>query len=65
MLNEYQKAKTFIVNKNNSLIETSRKYKIPYQTLKQYRGNPEKLKKANWQRVHLLSTLYDQREAKK
>lgn len=65
MLNEYQKAKAFIVNKNNSLIETSRKYKIPYQTLKQYRGNPKKLKKANWQRVHLLSTLYDQREVKK
>lgn len=60
-MNDCEKAKAVISDRNVSLIEISRKYKIPYQTLKNWRANPDKLKKAHWERVFLLANLYHKR----
>ena len=59
-MNDFEKAKEFLINKNIKLIKLSKKYKIPYQTLKNWRSNPDKLKKASWERVYLLANLYDE-----
>ncbi|MEK3530270.1 hypothetical protein AAA431_10985 [Lactobacillus crispatus] len=61
-MNDFEKAKAVIIDKNNSLIDISKKYSIPYQTLKNWRANPESLKKAAWERVHLLAVIYDKIE---
>lgn len=58
-MDEFEKAKAFIVNKNNSLSEASRQIGIPLPTLSSYRQNPEKLKTAAWFRVHILAGLLD------
>lgn len=58
-MNDFEKAKAFICNKNNGLSATSRKLGIPRPTLKVYRSDPDKLKKAAWERVHELAGLYD------
>jgi hypothetical protein len=59
MMNEFEKAKALIVDKNNSLPEVSKKLKIPLPTLKAYRSEPEKLRTAAWKRVHALAGEYD------
>ncbi len=64
-VNELEKALAFIKDKNNSLIEISRKHDIPYQTLRNWRSNPDKLSKSSWERVHLLAALYDKKEKSK
>lgn len=57
-MNDFEKAKAFLADRNVKLIEISKKYKIPYQTLKNWSSDPDKLKKASWERVHLLADLY-------
>lgn len=59
MISELEKAKAFIVDKNNSLTETSKNLNMPLSTLKAYRAEPDKLKTAAWKRVHLLAGEYD------
>lgn len=61
-MNELEKAIYFLTDKNISLIDISKKYGIPYQTLRNLRSNPQKIKKASWSRVHLLAKLYDEQE---
>lgn len=61
-MNEFEKASAFICDKNNSLPEVSKKLGIALPTLKNYRGNPEKLKTAAWERVHILAQEYDHGE---
>ncbi|VTX52601.1 hypothetical protein [Limosilactobacillus oris] len=58
-MNELEKAKAFIVDKNNSLTEVSKKVGIPLPTLKAYRSEPDKLRTAAWNRVHMLAGEYD------
>lgn len=58
-MNEFEKAKAFITDKNNGLTETSKKLGIPVITLKKYRANPEKLRTAAWVRVYNLAKEYD------
>lgn len=58
-MNEYEKAKAFVCDKNHSLSECSKKLGIALPTLKKYRGNPEKLKTAAWERVHALAQEFD------
>ena len=58
-MDEFEKAKAFIVDKNNSLPDTSKKLHIPLPTLKAYRSEPEKLRTAAWERVHALAGEYD------
>lgn len=58
-MNEFEKAKAFIVDKNNSLTEVSKRADIPLPTLKAYRSEPDKLRTAAWERVHRLAGEYD------
>ena len=64
-MNDLEKAKLLIENKNNSLVDISRKYNIPVQTLRNLRHDPSKMKKASWERVHLLAQIYDEQLAEK
>lgn len=57
-MNEFEKAKAFITDKNNSLPETSKLIGIPLPTLKIYRSEPDKLKTAAWIKVHKIAKLY-------
>lgn len=57
-MNEFEKAKAYVVDKNNSLPETSKLIGIPLPTLKAYRSEPEKLETAAWINVHKLAKLY-------
>lgn len=58
-MNDFEKAKAFICDKNNSLTVMSEQLNIPLPTLKSYRGNPQKLKTAAWERVYMLAGEYD------
>lgn len=60
-MNEFEKAKAYITDKNNSLKGTSEKVDISLPRLKAYRANPEKLRTAAWIRVHELAKLYDEK----
>lgn len=60
-MNEFEKAKAYIIDKNNSLVETSKKVDVALPTLKTYRANPDKLRTAAWIRVHELAKLYDEK----
>lgn len=60
-MNDFEKAKVFIADKNNSLTALSKELKIPLATLNRYRANPDKLKKVAWERVHELAALYDKK----
>lgn len=57
-MNDFEKAKAYIVDKNNSLPNTSKLLGIPLPTLKSYRSNPKKLKTAAWERVYKIAELY-------
>lgn len=63
-MNEFEKAKAYIVDKNTSLPKTSKELGIPLQTLKGYRMNPDKLKTAAWERVHKLAEAYKRKQYK-
>ncbi|WP_242363771.1 hypothetical protein [Limosilactobacillus antri] len=60
-MDDFEKAKAFICDKNNGLSATSRKLGIPRPTLKRYRSDPETMKNAAWERVHELAALYDKK----
>lgn len=64
-MNDLEKAKLLIEDKNNSLIDISRKYDIPVQTLRNMRHDPSKMKKMSWERIHLLAKIYDKQIAEK
>ena len=56
---ELEKAQRLIQDRNNSLKEVSEVTGIPLPTLKAYRGNPDKLTTAAWERVNKLSQMED------
>lgn len=58
-MNEFEKAKAYINDRNHSLTDTSERLDIPLPTLKSYRHDPDKLRTAAWERVHELAKLYD------
>lgn len=58
-MNDFEKAKAYIVDKNNSLPDTSKLLDIPLPTLKAYRSNPEALKTAAWNRVNEIARQYE------
>ena len=64
-MNDLEKAKLLIENKNNSLVDISRKYNIPVQTLRNLRHDHSNMKKASWERVNLLAQIYDEQLAEK
>ena len=47
-MNDLEKAKLLIENKNNSLVDISRKYNIPVQTFRNLRHDPSKMKKVSF-----------------
>ena len=57
-MNDFEKAKALIVDKNNSLTDIEKQTGISYPRLSVYRANPEKLKMAAWEKVHALANLY-------
>lgn len=57
-MNEFEKAKAYITDKNNSLPETSKLLSIALPTLKAYRHDPEKMRTASWENVHKIAGLY-------
>lgn len=59
-MNDFERAKALITDKNNSLIEIEKKTGISYPRLSVYRANPDKLKTASWDRVHEIAKLYDE-----
>lgn len=59
MMNDLEKAKQLIQNKNVVLTELSVKTDIPVQTLKNLRYDLSQLDKSSWKRVHLLAEIYD------
>lgn len=61
-MNDLEKATALIVDKNNSLIEISRSYNIPVQTLRNLRYDTSKIRKMSWERVHLLAQVYDTKQ---
>ncbi len=58
-MNELEKAKLYICDRNNRLTETSKRLNIPLPTLNMYRHSPDKLRTTAWERVHKLAKLYD------
>lgn len=63
-MNELEKSKLYICDRNNRLTETSKRLNIPLPTLNMYRHNPDKLRTAAWERVHKLAKLYDEKKQK-
>lgn len=63
-MNECEKAKAVIVDRNNRLPRVSKALNIPLDTLKAYRHSPDKLRTAAWERVHKLAKLYDDKNQK-
>lgn len=60
MMNDYEKARAFICDKNNSLTKIEKSTGISYSALSIYRASPEKLKGAAWEKVYQLAQLYDE-----
>lgn len=58
-MNDFEKAKSYVCDRNNRLADISKKSGIPVPTLNSYRANPEKLKTAAWERVYKLAIAYD------
>ena len=57
-MNEYQKARAVVLDKNNSFAELSEWSGMSIPRLKQFRADPEKLKTAKWIAVHKLAGMY-------
>lgn len=57
-MNEYQKARVVVLDKNNSFAELSEWSGMSIPRLKQFRADPEKLKTAKWIAVHKLAEMY-------
>lgn len=58
LMNDFEKAKAVIIDRNNSLPNISKKLGISLDTLKKYRHDPDKLQTAAWKRVHEIAKLY-------
>lgn len=56
---QLERAKAVIADKNTNLTKLSKKTNIPYQSLVNYRSDISKLDKASWQRINVLSQVYD------
>lgn len=61
-MNDLQKAKALILNRQVRLKTVSEKTDIPYATIRSYVSYPEKMETAAWIRIHKLAGLYDEME---
>lgn len=57
-MNEYEKARAVILDRNNSLPEIGKQLGIAVPTLRTHRQFPDKLKTASWEKVHKIAQLY-------
>lgn len=62
-MNDFEKAKAFICDKNNLLTKIEKATGISYPRLSVFRADPEKLKKASWEKVYALAQLYEAHHA--
>lgn len=62
MLNDYEKARIVVQDKNNTMALLSERSGMSIARLNQYRARPDELKKAKWIAVHNLAELYDEKE---
>ena len=62
MLNDYEKARIVVQDKNNAMALLSEHSGMSIARLNQYRARPDELKKAKWIAVHNLAELYDEKE---
>ena len=58
IINELDKAKAVVTDKNNSFEKLKKGSGVPIPTLKAYRADPDKLKTARWITVHKLASMY-------
>ena len=58
-MNDLDKAKTLIFDKNVSLNQLSDETNIPFESLKNLRYKRSKIEKTSWLRVHQLAEYYD------
>lgn len=65
LLNDYEKARIVVLDKNNSFAALHEQCKLSISRLKFYRANPDGLKKANWEAVNRLANMYDSQNQKK
>ena len=61
-INELDKAKAVLTDKNNSFAKMEKASGASIPTLKAYRADPEKLKTARWITVHKLASMYNKQE---
>lgn len=61
-MNEYQKARSVVTDKNNSFAKLSKWSGMSIPRLKQFRAKPQKLETAKWIAVHKLVKMYDEKE---
>lgn len=57
-MDDYEKARAVVLDKNNSFAELSKWSGMSIPRLKQFRADPEKLKTAKWIAVHKLANMY-------
>lgn len=60
-MDNLQKAKALLTDRNINLTEIAKNSDIPYESLKVLRYNPDKIKKASWERVNKLASIYNTR----
>ncbi|WP_049184089.1 hypothetical protein [Limosilactobacillus fermentum] len=58
-INELDKAKAVVTDKNNSFAKLKKGSGVSIPTLKAYRADPEKLRTARWSTVHKLASMYN------
>ena len=58
-MDNLQKAKALLTDRNINLTEIAKNSDIPYESLKVLRYNPDKIKKASWERVNKLASIYN------
>jgi 2-iminoacetate synthase ThiH len=57
--NDFEKAQALLANRSFKLKYISESAEIPYDTVRAYSCDPQKMKTAAWKRVHKLAQIYD------
>ena len=64
-MNDLEKAKLVLADRNITLKTISEKTGVPFQTVKGYSANLYKLKAIAWYRVYAIAQLYDCKSSSK
>lgn len=64
VMNSLEKAQALVSDKNNSLVELTKKCKhSSYSTLRHDRVNIRKMEDASYKRIHELAKIYDEKQS--